>query len=152
MSFRTAGQLPGPVGSGIDCFLMQDNTILAYSTDLSISEDYMLDGVQTLGYYGYRDLLSLGYDCNMTMGTFLLRGADIAGSVSLPGWQADGNNNINSNGLYTFTGLDVHDLTVLFTALGVKYGGGDLNIAQGSLMTRATRWRARMCLPGLQIS
>jgi hypothetical protein len=152
MSFRTAGQLPGPVGSGIDCFLMQDNTILAYSTDLSISEDYMLDGVQTLGYYGFRDLLSLGYDCNMTMGTFLLRGADIAGSVSLPGWQPDGNNNINSNGLYTFTGLDVHDLTVLFTAIGVKYGGGDLNIAQGSLMTRATRWRARMLLPGLSVS
>jgi hypothetical protein len=152
MAFRKAGQLPGPVGSGIDCFLMQDNTILAYSTDLSISEDYMLDGVQTLGYYGFRDLLSLGYDCNMTMGTFLLRGASVSGSVSLPGWQPDGNNNINSNGLYTFTGLDVHDLTVLFTALGVKYGGGDLNIAQGSLMTRQTRWRCRMLLPGLQVS
>jgi hypothetical protein len=152
MAFRSAGAPIGPVGSGIDCFLMQDNTILAYSTDLSISEDYMLDGVQTLGYYGFRDLLSLGYDCNMTMGTFLLRGADIAGSVSLPGWQADGNNNINSNGLYTFTGLDIHTLIVLFTAIGVKYGGGDLNIAQGSLMTHATRWRARQLLPGLQVS
>lgn len=152
MAFRTAGELQGPVGSGIDCFVMQDNTILAYSTDLNISEDYMLDGIQTLGYYGFRDLLSLGYDVNMTMGTFLLRGADIAGSVSLPGWQPDGNNNINSAGLYTFTILDIHTLTVLSTVMGVKYGGGDLTIAQGSLLSRQTRWRGRMVLPGLQSS
>jgi hypothetical protein len=131
---------------------MQDNTILAYSTDLNISEDYMLDGIQTLGYYGFRELLSLGYDCNMTMGTFLLRGADIAGSVSTPGWQSDGNNNINSAGLYNFTGIDIHTLTVLFTVLGVKYGGGDTTVAQGELMNRKTRWRARMMLPGLQTS
>ena len=49
MAFRTAGELQGPVGSGIDCFLMQDNTVLAYSTDLNVSEDYMLEGIQTLG-------------------------------------------------------------------------------------------------------
>ena len=138
--------------SGIDCFLMQDNTVLAYSTDLNVSEDYMLDGIQTLGYYGFRDLLSLGYDCNMTMNTFLLRGADIAGSVSTPGWQADGSQNINSAGLYTFTGLDIHTLTVLFTIIGAKYGGGDTTVAQGALMSKSTRWRARMLLPGLQTS
>ena len=152
MAFRTAGEQRGPVGSGIDCLVMQDNTILAFSTDLNISEDYMLDGIQTLGYYGFRELLSLGYDCNMTMGTFLLRGADISGSVSLPGWQSDQNNNINSAGLYTFTGLDIHTLTVLFTVIGTKYGGGDLTVAQGSLMSRQTRWRSRMLLPGLQTS
>jgi hypothetical protein len=131
---------------------MQDNTILAYSTDLNVSEDYMLDGVQSLGYYGFRELLSLGYDCNLTMGTFLLRGANIAGSVSIPGWQPDGSNNINSSGLYTFTGLDIHTLIVLFTIMGVKYGGGDTTIAQGSLMRRQTKWRARMLLPGLATS
>lgn len=152
MAFRTAGEPRGPVGSGIDCFIMQDNTILGYSTDLNVSEDYMLDGVQSLGYFGFRDLLSLGYDCNFTMGTFLLRGADIAESVSIPGWQPDGSNNINSAGLYTFTVIDVHTLTVLATILGAKYGGGDLNIAVGSLMSRQTRWRARMTLPGLSVS
>lgn len=152
MAFRTAGTPQGPVGSGIDCFVMQDNTVLAYSTDLQISEDFMLDGIQTLGYYGYRDLLSLGYDANLTMGTFLLRGSNLAGSVSIPGWQADGSVNINSAGLYTFTGLSIHDLTVLFTVVGAKYGGGDTTIAQGSLMSRQTRWRARYVLPGLATS
>lgn len=152
MSFRQAGEPRGPVGSGIDCFIMQDNTVLAYSTDLNISEDYMLDGIQTLGYYGFRELLSLGYDCNLTMGTFLLRGADIAGSVSIPGWQPDGSNNINEAGLYSFTGLDIHTLTVLFTIIGAKYGGGDTTVAQGSLMSRSTKFRARMMLPGLATS
>lgn len=152
MSFRQAGEPRGPIGSGIDCFIMQDNTVLAYSTDLNISEDYMLDGIQTLGYYGFRELLSLGYDCNLTMGTFLLRGADIAGSVSIPGWQSDGSNNINSAGLYAFTGIDIHTLTVLFTIIGAKYGGGDTTVAQGALMNRQTRFRARMMLPGLSTS
>jgi hypothetical protein len=152
MTFRTAGELQGPVGSGIDCFLMQDNTVLSYSTDLNVSEDYMLDGVQSLGYFGFRDLLSLGYDLNMTLGTFLLRGADVAGNLSLPGWQPDGSQNINAAGLYTFTGVDIHTLSVLFTIMGCKYGGGDLTVAQGSLMSRSTRWRGRMMLPGLQTS
>ena len=152
MAFRSGGEPQGPVGSGIDCFLMQDNTVLAYSTDLNVTEDYLLEGIQTLGYYGFRYLLSLGYSCDFTMGTFLLRGADIAGSVSTPGWQPDGNNNINSAGLYTFTGLDIHTLSVLFTIIGGKYGGGDLTVAQGALMKRSTKWKARMLLPGLQTS
>jgi len=152
MAFRIAGTPEGPVGSGIDTFIMQDNTILAYSTDLQVTEDYMLEGIQSLGYYGFRDFLSMGYSCDFTMGTFLLRGADIAGSVSMPGWTSSGNNNINSAGLYTFTGLDVHTLTVLFTVIGAKYGGGDLSIAQGSLMSRQTRWKSRMLLPGLATS
>jgi len=152
MAFRSGGEPQGPVGSGIDCFVMQDNTILGYSTEMNINEDYMLDGVQSLGYYGYRDLLSLGYNCDFDLGTFLLRGADIAGSVAMPGWQADGNNNINSAGLYTFTILDIHTLTILSTILGAKYGGGNLTIAVGSLMKRQTRWRARQLIPGLAIS
>jgi hypothetical protein len=96
--------------------------------------------------------LSLGYDCNFTLGTFLLRGADVSGNLSIPGWLPDGNNNINSSGLYTFTGLDVHTLTVLFTILGAKYGGGDITVAQGALMNRQTRWRAKSLLPGLNMS
>ena len=152
MSFRTAGQPQGPVGSGIDCFVMQDNTILGYSTSLNPTEDYMLEGIQSLGMFGFRDIMSLGYKCDMTMETFLLRGSNIPASVSLPGWQPDGNNNINKAGLYTFTALDVHTLTVLFTIMGVKYGGGDLVVATGSLLKRNTRWQARMLIPGLATS
>jgi hypothetical protein len=152
MSFRTGGTLSGPVGSGIDCFLMQDNTVLGYSTELNVNEDYMLEGVQSLGYFGFRDLLSLGYRCDMDMGTFLLRGADVAGSVSTPGWQPDGSQNINSSGLYTFTAIDIHTLIVLFTIMGVKYGGGSKVVSVGQLMRHQTRWQGRMVLPGLSVS
>jgi hypothetical protein len=152
MSFVTAGESRGPVGSGIDCFVMQDNRILGYSVDLSISEDYQLDRVKSLGYFGAREIVSLGYDANFTMGTFLLRGTNISDALSLPGWQSDGNNNINSSGYFSFTTLDIHTLTILTTILGAKYGGGDLSIAQGTLMSRQTRWGAKMVLPGLQTS
>lgn len=152
MAFRSAGTPAGPVGSGIDCFLMQDNTIMAYSTDLHVTEDYQLAPVISLGYYGPRDILSMGYNVNMTMGTYLLRGADVAGNVSIPGWQPDGNNNINSNGGFVFTAIDIHTLIVLFTVLGVKYGGGDMTLAHGALMTRSTNWQAMKLMPGLQMS
>ena len=84
MGFREGETPGGNVTAGIDCFVMQDNTVLAYSTDLNISEDYLLEGIQSLGYYGFREFMSLGYDLNFTLGTFLLRGADIAGNLSLP--------------------------------------------------------------------
>lgn len=152
MAFRTAGQPRGPAGSGIDCFIMQDNSILGYSINAEVSEDYMLEGVQSLGYFGFRDFLATGYKCDMNMETLLLRGSNIADSLSMPGWQPDGNNNINSAGLYTFTCLDIHTLTVLYTILGAKYGGGNLTTAIGSLLRRNTRWQCRMLLPGLQTS
>lgn len=152
MAFRTAGEPQGPVGSGIDCFIMQDNTILGYSTELSVTEDFHLEGVQTLGYYGWRYLMSLGYSCDFSMGTFLLRGANLEGSVSIPGWQPDGSCNINSSGYNIFTGIDVHTLSVLFTIMQAKYSGGDLTVAQGALMKRSTKWKARMILPGIATS
>ena len=49
MSFRSGGEPEGPVGSGIDCFLQQGESTLGFTTDLNVSEDYMLDGIQTLG-------------------------------------------------------------------------------------------------------
>lgn len=150
-----AGQQPessAPVGAGIDSVIMQDNRILAYTTEMSISEDNSLQGIETLGFYGNRDFKSLSYITNITLGTFLLLGEDISGALSVPGWQPDGTNNINNSGFYTFTGLDIHTLTVLFTVLGCKMGGRDINIAVGALNTASTRWMGKMLLPGLQVS
>jgi hypothetical protein len=154
MSFREGDTPGGNVLAGIDCLIYQGNTQAAYTTDMNMSEDWQLEGIQTLGTHGFRDFMSLGYDLNFTLGTFLLRGADIAGNISLPGWQPDNTNNINapSSGLYTFSAVDIHTQTTLFTVLGGKYGGGDLAVAVGSLMTRQTRWRGRKMLPGLAIS
>jgi hypothetical protein len=152
MAFNAGNEPRTPLGSGIDCLLMQDNRVLAYSTDMRVSEDYQLERVTTLGYFGARDILSLGYNCNFSLGTFLLRGADISGAVAMPGWQADGSNNINSSGLYAFTVIDIHTLTVLATIMGAKYGGGDIDISVGQLLKKSTNWQARQLLPGLAVS
>ena len=68
------------------------------------------------------------------------------------GWRPDGSTNINSAGYYAFTSIDIHTLTVLFTALGCKPDGRDLNIAVGALNTLSTRWMSKAILPGLQTS
>jgi hypothetical protein len=153
----------GPVGSGIDCIISQDSKQLGYSTDMNINEDFKVEGIQTLGYYGYRNFMSMGYNCDFDLGTFLLRattpkiGPAIVmegNALSTPGWlsEADGGGcNINSNGLYIFEGTDVASLQVLFTLIGCQYTGGSLKVAQGELMTRSTKWKARYMLPGLQV-
>jgi hypothetical protein len=149
------GQIPeseAPVSAGIDTFIMQDNRILGYSTEMSIAEDNSLQGFETLGYYGQRGFKSLSYVANITLGTFLLLGEDISGALSIPGWRPDGTNNINNSGYYTFTGLDIHTLSALFTIIGCKPAGRDLNIAVGALNTLSTRWMGRAMLPGLQTS
>jgi len=154
MSFYNGATPEGnaPVGAGIDSIIMQDNRIIAYASDFSTSEDFALEGIQTLGFYGNRDFKSLSYDANITIGTFLLLGEDIEGALSVPGWRPDGSNNINSAGYYAFTVMDIHTLTVLSTALGCKPSGRDLNIAVGALNTLQTRWRSKLVLPGLQTS
>ena len=152
MGFVSGGSPQGPVGSGIDCFVMQGNNILGFSTSMDIDEDYDLEGIQTLGYFGNRYILSKGYNLDFNLDTFLLLGSDIEGALSLPGWMPDGNNNINSSGLYNFTLLNVHTLTVLATVMGAKYGGGKLTVAKGELLKRSTKWKGRALIPGLQIS
>jgi len=157
MAFENGKTANGPVGSGIDCFISQQEKMLGYSTDMNINEDFKVEGIQTLGFYGYRNFMSMGYNCDFDLGTFLLRAALAGGGVmegnalSTPGWNAEGECNINSNGLYTFTGADVSTSKILFTLIGCQYTGGSLKIAQGELMTRATKWKARYMLPGLQV-
>ena len=150
MAFKAGTTANGPVGSGIDCILTQDLVQIGYSTDLNINEDYKVEGIQTLGFYGFRNFMSMGYSCEFDMGTFLLRGDDLTGAISLPGWKNDGTIDINSNGLYDFVGTDASKLTALFSLIGCQYTGGSLKIAQGELMTRATKWKAYRMLPGIK--
>ena len=155
MTIRPGVTANGPVGSGIDCFIQQDGQQLGYSTDLNISEDFRVEGIQTLGYYGYRNFMSMGYTCEFDLGTFLLRASGAGGGVidgnalAMPGWSSDSVCNINSNGLYIFTGVDVATSKVLFTLLGCQYTGGSLKVAQGELMTRSTKWKSMRMIPGL---
>lgn len=150
-TFNLGNEPDGPVGAGIDTLLMQDNRMISYAAGLNVNDDYELQGVRTLSFYGDREFKSLGYNMNFTIDSFILRSI-IDGGLSLPGWQPDGSCNINSSGLYTFTALDIHTLIVLYTLIGCKFSGHDLTMAQGQLNTKNTRWRGYAALPGLQTS
>ena len=156
MTIRSGQTANGPVGSGIDCFIQQDRKVLGYSTDMNISEDYRVEGIQTLGYYGYRNFMSMGYTCEFDLGTFLLRGAGgimdgqaDGNALAVPGWSDTTHCEINSNGLYEFTAVDIRLNKALFTLIGCQYTGGSMKIAQGELMTRSTKWKAMRLIPGI---
>jgi len=150
--FGSAINPEGPVGAGIDTIVVQDGKIVSYATNLTFNEDYELEGIRTLGFYGDRYFKSMGYTARMTIDTFVLRGANIPGAVQTPGWQWDGSNNINTAGLFDFIVMDLHSLEVLYTMLGVKLSTVDVQFPGRGLNTKNTQWRVTRILPGLQTS
>lgn len=142
----------GVVGAGLDSIIVQDGKIVSYASNVSFDEDWELEGIRTLGYFGDRYFKSMGYTARVNVDTYVLRGANIPGAVATPGWQADGTNNINTAGLFDFVILDLHSLEVLFTLLGVKLATTNVQFPARGLNTKATTWRAMRILPGLKTS
>jgi len=63
-----------PVLAGLDAVVKLDGKIIAWATNLSFDEDFELQGIRTLGYHGDRGYKSQGYNCSVTVGTFVLIG------------------------------------------------------------------------------
>lgn len=142
----------GPVGAGIDSLVVQDGKIVTFASGLRFSEDFELQGVRTLGFYGDRFFKSMGYNANFNVDTFVLRGENIDGALQTPGWQWDGSNNINKAGYFDFVIMDLHSLEVLFTLIACKFGTQDVDFPNQGLNTKTTTWRTTRVLPGLQTS
>ncbi|HNR90666.1 MAG TPA: hypothetical protein PKM65_20185 [Spirochaetota bacterium] len=142
----------GPVGAGLDSILVQDGTVIAYASGVTFDEDWELEGIRTLGFYGDRYFKSMGYTARANIETYVLRGADIPGALKAPGWQPDGSCTINTAGLFDFALLDLHTLEVLFTLIACKIGTTNVQFPARGLNTKATTWRVMRALPGLQTS
>lgn len=147
-----ASNSEGPVGSGIDSILVQDGKIVMFASNVSYSEDWELEGIRTLGFFGDRYFKSMGYTARVNVDTYLLRGANIKGALATPGWQPDGTNNINTAGAFDFVLMDLNSLEVLTTLLGVKLATSDTQFPARGLNEKKTTWRAMRVLPGLQTS
>lgn len=142
----------GVVGAGLDSIIVQDGKIVSYASNVSFDEDWELEGIRTLGFYGDRYFKSMGYTARANIDTYVLRGANVPGAVMTPGWQSDGTNNINTAGLFDFVIMDLHSLEVLFTLLGVKLATTNVQFPARGLNTKATTWRVMRILPGLKTS
>lgn len=153
MPFQGVARNPeGVVGAGLDSIIVQDGRIISYASNVSFDEDWELEGIRTLGFFGDRYFKSMGYTARVNVDTYVLRGANIPGAVATPGWQWDGSNNINTAGLFDFVIMDLHSLEVLFTLLGVKLATTNVQFPARGLNTKATTWRAMRILPGLKTS
>lgn len=142
----------GAVGAGLDSILIQDGQVIAFASGVNFDADYELEGIRTLGFHGDRFFKSMGYTASMTIETFVIRRANEPGALATPGWQADGTFNLNTAGEFDFVIADVHDLTILFTALKCKLGTEAAQFPARGLNTKSTTWRTSRILPGLETS
>jgi hypothetical protein len=153
MAFNGIASNPeGPVGAGLDSLLIQDGKIVTFASNVTFDEDWELEGIRTLGYFGDRYFKSMGYTARVNIDTYVLRGANIPGALARPGWQPDGKTNINTAGAFDMVMLDVFSLEVLFTLIGVKLGTSNVQFPSRGLNTLASTWRASRILAGLHTS
>lgn len=142
----------GPVGAGLDTILIVDGVVIVYATDVTIDQDFELEGIRTLGYHGDRFFKSMGYTANLSVGTYVLREGDVDGALPTAGWQADGTFNLNTAGESDWVMADVDTLRVLVTCLGTKQATENIQFPTRGLNTKGTTWRASRVLPGLETS
>lgn len=147
-----AGQSEGPVGAGLDSIITQDGRVVGYASECNVQEDYELEGIRTIGFYGDRFFKSMGYTANMTIGTYLLRRRDEPGALFTTGWQADGSFNLNTAGAFDFAFADLGSLDILLTAIACKNNTVDTAFPSRGLNTKQVTWKVSRVLPGLETS
>lgn len=147
-----AGNSEGLAGAGLDAIITQNGKLVAYASSLNFDEDFELEGIRTIGYYGDRWFKSLGYTANCSIETFVLRSKALAGALTTTGWQPDGTYNLNTAGSFDFVIADLNTLEVLFTLMACKNNTINTQFPARGLNTRATQWKVSRIIPGLNVS
>jgi len=137
-----------PVVAGLDAIVKYNGVTIAYATNVSIDEDFELQGIRTLGVHGDRDFKSMGYSATMTVGTFVLVGSSaVPGALPTPT-----KDTIVTSGLVNFEILSP-DITTdgtpvtLYLAQGCKCASKGVNFDSGALATKNTTWRVKNVKP-----
>lgn len=143
--FNIIGKLSGkqdtgfetPVLAGLDAIVKYEGKTIGYATNISFDEDFELQGIRTLGFHGDRDFKSLGYNCNVTVGTFVLEGSV---DDALPTPSRD---TILGSGLVNFEILNLNTGDTLFILQGCKCATKGVTFDGTALSTKNTTWRCR---------
>jgi hypothetical protein len=130
-----------PVLAGLDAVVKLDGKIIAWATNLSFDEDFELQGIRTLGYHGDRGYKSQGYNCSVTVGTFVLIGT-IGDALPVPTRKT-----ILTSGVLDFEVMDLNTNKTLYVLWQCKCGTHGVNLDSGSLSSKNTTWRCRMAIP-----
>jgi hypothetical protein len=142
--FALIGKLSGkqtgnetPVLAGLDAIVKYEGKTIGYATNVSFDEDFELQGIRTLGFHGDRDFKSLGYNCNVTVGTFVLQG-DVDDALPTPS-----RSTILQSGLVDFELIDLNTGTTLYLLSSCKCATKGVAFEGTSLATKNTTWRCR---------
>ena len=143
--FTIIGKLSGsqetgfetPVLAGLDAIVKYNGNQVGYATNISFDEDFELQGIRTLGVHGDRDFKSMGYNCNVTVGTFVLQG-DVSDALPTPS-----RSTILQTGLVDFEILDLVTGETLYILQSCKCATKGVSFEGTSLSTKNTTWRCR---------
>jgi len=130
-----------PVVAGLDAIVKLDGKVIGWATNVSFDEDFELQGIRTLGFHGDRGYKSQGYNCTITVGTFVLQG-DVSDSLPVPTRRT-----ILTSGLVDFELIDLITGGTLYILRQCKCATSGVNLDSGSLSTKNTTWRCREVLP-----
>ena len=131
-----------PVVAGLDVIVRQDGREIGWATNMSFDEDFEINAIRTLGYHGDRGYKSMGYNCRVTVGTFVLQ-AGLDNHLSIPSRRT-----ILTSGLLDFEAIDKMTGQTLYILRECKCGTAGTNFDSGSLATKTTTWRCREVLAG----
>ena len=129
-----------PVMAGLDAILKYEGKVVGYATNVSADEDFELQGIRTLGYHGDRDFKSVGYNCTVSIGSFVLMGS-VYDNLPTPTRRT-----IIQSGLIDMELLDLNEGTTLFILHGCKCATVGINFDSTALATKTTTWRCREVL------
>ena len=130
-----------PVLAGLDAIVKLDGQIVAWASNISFDEDFEIQGVRTLGFHGDRGYKSQGYNCTITVGTFVLQG-DIIDKLPVPTRRT-----ILTSGQVNFEIIDLQSGKTLYILSQCKCATSGVNLDSGSLAGKNTTWRCREVKP-----
>lgn len=130
-----------PVLAGLDSVVYLDGKLIGWATNVSFDEDFELQGIRTLGFHGDRGYKSQGYNCSVTVGTFVLLGS-VADNLPVPTRRT-----ILTNGLVDFFLFDLVTDDPLFILKSCKCATVGVNLDSGSLSSKNTTWRCKEVIP-----
>ena len=126
-----------PVLAGLDAIFKIEDNVVGWATNVSFDEDFELQGIRTLGFHGDRGYKSQGYNCTVTIGTFVLQG-NISDAVPTPTRET-----ILTSGTLKMELIDLVTGETLYILQECKCATIGVNMDSGSLATKNTTWRCR---------
>ena len=130
-----------PVLAGLDAIVKLDGQIIGWATNISWDEDFELQGIRTLGFHGDRGYKSQGYNCTVTVGTFVLVGS-VGDNLPVPTRRT-----ILTSGQVSFEILDLATEKTLYILRECKCATVGISLDSGSLSSKNTTWRCRETIP-----